>query len=72
MGNTTHWVRAALDLLGWDVPDNEVKIYIREHTPQVPQSQVGLALRKLRASQPRRGRNQISRSQGELFAELND
>jgi hypothetical protein len=48
MVGTTAWVRQALQGLGADASDVEVKAYIREKAPSVPESQVGLALRKIR------------------------
>lgn len=48
MGGTTDWVRQALQELGSDAPDAVIKAYIRENAPSVPQSQVGLTLRRIR------------------------
>ena len=48
MAGTTAWVRQALQELGADAPDVEVKAYVREKAPGVPESQIGLALRKIR------------------------
>jgi hypothetical protein len=48
MAGTTAWVRQALQELGPNAPDAAVKAYIREKAPSVPQSQIGLALRRLR------------------------
>lgn len=48
MGGVTDWVRRALTELGAEAPDAEVKSYIRGKAPTVPESQVALALRKLR------------------------
>lgn len=48
MAGTTAWVRQALQELGADAPDVEVKAYIREKAPSIPESQIGLALRKVR------------------------
>jgi hypothetical protein len=50
MGGVTRWVRIALAELGQDAPDADIKAYIREKAPDVPQSQIGLALRKLRGA----------------------
>ena len=74
MGSTTEWVRRALDELGWDATDQEVKAYLREKG--VPPGHIGLALKKLRARgipsgrQPSRTQQPpASLSQGELFPE---
>lgn len=48
MAGTTAWVRQALEELGADAPDVEIKAYIREMAPSVPESQIGPALRKIR------------------------
>lgn len=48
MGNTTEWVRMALAELGQDAPDADIKSFIRQKEPTVPQNQIGLALRKIR------------------------
>jgi hypothetical protein len=48
MGGATAWVRRALGELGADATDVAVKAYIRKKEPTVPESQIGLALRKLR------------------------
>ncbi len=48
MSGATDWVRKALAQLGSDAPDTEVKAYIRENAPTVPEGHVSLALRKLR------------------------
>jgi len=57
MGGVTAYVREALSALGGDASPSLVKRWISEKYPVVPQSQVGLALRKLqesaRRSQPR-------------------
>jgi hypothetical protein len=50
MGGPTAWVRQALQELGRDAPDVAIKAYIREKEPSVPESQIGLALRKLRGN----------------------
>jgi hypothetical protein len=50
MAGTTDWVKRALSELGSDAPDVEVKAYIRANAPEVPESYVSLALRKLRGS----------------------
>jgi hypothetical protein len=44
----TEWVRRALAELGTEASDAEVKAYIRGNAPTVPESQVSLALRKVR------------------------
>jgi hypothetical protein len=74
MGSTTKWVRRALAELGSDASDQEVKNYIREEDPSIPEGQLSLALRKLRGkvipatknqervSQPLQGT-----AQGDLF-----
>jgi hypothetical protein len=49
-GGTTSWVRQALQELGRDASEVAVKTYIREKEPTVPESQIGLALRKLRGN----------------------
>ena len=61
MGGATAWVRQALGELGADAPDVEVKAYIREKAPTVPESQIGLALRKIRRGVAR-ARQKDSRS----------
>lgn len=48
MGNATEWVRNALAKLGQDAPDADIKTYIRQNEPTVPQNQISLALRKIR------------------------
>lgn len=48
MRGVTEWVRKALAQLGEDAPDADIKAYIRARASQLPQRQVGLALRKLR------------------------
>jgi hypothetical protein len=48
MASVTDWVRRALAALGQGAPDAEVKAYIRKNAPTVPQSQVSLALRRIR------------------------
>ena len=48
MGGATAWVRRALGELGADATDGAVKAYIRKKESTVPESQIGLALRKLR------------------------
>jgi|HubBroStandDraft_5_1064220.scaffolds.fasta_scaffold177600_3 hypothetical protein len=48
MRGVTEAVREALAELGLEVPDAEVKAFVRLHEPTIPESQVGLALRKLR------------------------
>jgi hypothetical protein len=48
MGGATACVRQALRELGVDAPDVDVKAYIRKNDPTVPESQISLALRKLR------------------------
>jgi hypothetical protein len=48
MGGATEAVRRALTELGWETPDAQVKSFIRLHDPTIPESHVGLALRKLR------------------------
>lgn len=50
MGRTTTWVRSALEVLGRDATNKEIKAYVQEHAPEVPQGQIGLALRRLRES----------------------
>jgi hypothetical protein len=37
-----------LEELGADAPDVAIKAYLQEKAPSVPQSQIGLALRKIR------------------------
>ena len=44
----TDSVRKALSTLGANASDQQVKAYIRENDPTVPQAQISLALRKLR------------------------
>jgi hypothetical protein len=48
MAGVTDWVRRALDELGPDAPDTKGKAYIREKAPDVPESPVSFALRRLR------------------------
>jgi hypothetical protein len=50
MGGVTSWVRQALQELGPGAPDTVVKTYIRAREPGVPESQIGLALRKIRGA----------------------
>lgn len=50
MGGATTWVRQALRELGEDASDVAVKAYVREKEPTVPESHIGLALRKLRGN----------------------
>lgn len=57
MGNTTVWVRQALQQLGADAPVAAVKAYIREKAPCVPEGQIGLALKKVRGSVVPRRKN---------------
>ena len=63
MGSTTKWVRRALTELGSDASDLQVKNYIREKDPSVPESHVSLALRKLRGKALATIKNQESPSQ---------
>jgi len=74
MGNTTAWVKQALQELGSDASDQAVKNYIYEKDSSVPEGHVSLALRKLRRKIISRTRKQASANhhlpsdaQGELF-----
>jgi hypothetical protein len=74
MGSTTKWVRRALAELGSNASDQEVKNYIREEDPSIPEGHVSLALRKLRGKVIPATKNQESASQplqgtaqGDLF-----
>ncbi|MBV6495945.1 MAG: hypothetical protein JFAIHJKO_01059 [Pyrinomonadaceae bacterium] len=53
MGSVTNVVRSALVVLGFEAADREVKAYIKKNYTDVPQSQISLALRKIRFPQPR-------------------
>lgn len=48
MAGTTESVRRALAELGPDAPDAEVKAYMRDKCPGIPESYVAMTLRKLR------------------------
>lgn len=50
MGGATAWVRQALRELGADASDVAIKMYVRQREPTVPESHIGLALRKLRGN----------------------
>ena len=50
MAGITSLVRRALNELGPEAPDVEVQAYVRAKEPSVPDSQVGLALRKIRGA----------------------
>ncbi len=74
MGNTTPWVKQALEELGSDASDQVVKNYIYEKDSSVPEGHVSFALRKLRGKIISRTKKQASASQhlpsdaqGELF-----
>ena len=66
MAGATDWVRRALAELGPDAPDKEVKAYIRGKAPSVPESQVSLALRKLRGKVISAGKLQSRTKQSPL------
>lgn len=59
----------ALSALGADAADEEIKAYIREHYPDVPQSQIGLTLRKIRSRDYRPQSKKFHSEQAELFGE---
>lgn len=67
MGNTTAWVRAALDAKGWDAPEKEIKVYIQDNAPDIPRGQIGLALRKLRTHPSLVSSDNRLPAHGELF-----
>ena len=48
MGSVTAAVRRALETLGYDTPDQEIKTFIAKHDATMPGSQISLALRKIR------------------------
>jgi hypothetical protein len=50
MANTTEMVRKAIHELGADATDKQIRAYLKTNAPEVPQSQLGLVLRRLRES----------------------
>lgn len=67
MGSVATVVNMALSVLGSEARDEEVKAYIRDHYPEVPQGQIGLALRKIRFPQPKVRPVRFDDEQRDLF-----
>jgi hypothetical protein len=65
MGKTTDWVRRAMDALGAEATNQEVKNWIRHHQPEVPEAHVALALRNLRPGT-------VPTDREDLFADARD
>jgi hypothetical protein len=63
MSGVTESVRKALDVLGINATDQQVKLYLRENDPTIPQSQISLVLRNLRTKAASLGNEERSRTQ---------
>ena len=69
MAGVTVYVREALQELGDGASVSAVKEWIREKYPTAPQSQISLAMRKVRLPQKDKQLKQASRDSGSLFSD---